>query len=432
MTLQDPTITCPNCQTEIRLTESLAAPLVEATKRQYEDRIAAAETAAKAKADELKAERAKLDAEREAIDDKVREQLKAERTAIAASEAKKAREALSDEIDARSTELKELKDLLQAKDTKLAEAQKAQAELLRKERQLEDQKRELDLTVEKRVQESLTTAREQAKKEAEESLRLKVAEKEQTISSMQKQIEDLKRRAEQGSQQLQGEVQELELETLLASRFPLDRIEPVAKGEFGGDVIQRVAGPDGQPCASILWESKRTKNWSDGWLAKLRQDQRTAKADAAIIISQALPDGVDTFDLVDGVWVAAPGLAVPVAIAVRNAALEVSLARKAGEGQQTKTELVYQYLTGPSFRHRVEAIVEKFTDMKADLDRERKSMMRMWAKREAQITGVIDATAGMYGDLQGIAGRSLQEIDGLSMPLLGDNTSAQDGVTDAD
>lgn len=432
MTLQDPTITCPNCQAEIRLTESLAAPLVEATKRQYEERIAAAETAAKAKADELKAERAKLDAEREAIDDKVREQLKAERATIAASEAKKAREALSDEIDARSTELKELKDLLQAKDTKLAEAQKAQAELLRKERQLEDQKRELDLTVEKRVQESLTTAREQAKKEAEESLRLKVAEKEQTISSMQKQIEDLKRRAEQGSQQLQGEVQELELETLLASRFPLDRIEPVAKGEFGGDVIQRVAGTDGQPCASILWESKRTKNWSDGWLAKLRQDQRTAKADAAIIISQALPDGVDTFDLVDGVWVAAPGLAVPVAIAVRNAALEVSLARKAGEGQQTKTELVYQYLTGPAFRHRVEAIVEKFTDMKADLDRERKSMMRMWAKREAQITGVIDATAGMYGDLQGIAGRSLQEIEGLSMPLLGDSTSAQEGVTDAD
>lgn len=432
MTLQDPTITCPNCQTEIRLTESLAAPLVEATKRQYEERIAAAETAAKAKADELKAERAKLDAEREAIDDKVREQLKAERATIAASEAKKAREALSDEIDARSTELKELKDLLQAKDTKLAEAQKAQAELLRKERQLEDQKRELDLTVERRVQESLTTAREQAKKEAEESLRLKVAEKEQTISSMQKQIEDLKRRAEQGSQQLQGEVQELELETLLASRFPLDRIEPVAKGEFGGDVIQRVAGTDGQPCASILWESKRTKNWSDGWLAKLRQDQRTAKADAAIIISQALPDGVDTFDLVDGVWVAAPGLAVPVAIAVRNAALEVSLARKAGEGQQTKTELVYQYLTGPAFRHRVEAIVEKFTDMKADLDRERKSMMRMWAKREAHITGVIDATAGMYGDLQGIAGRSLQEIEGLSMPLLGDSTSAQEGVTDAD
>ena len=418
MTLQDPTITCPNCQTEIRLTESLAAPLVEATKRQYEDQIAAAETAARAKAEELKAERAKLDAEREAIDDKVREQLKAERATIAAAEAKKAREALSDEIDARSTELKELKDLLQAKDTKLAEAQKAQAELLRKERQLEDQKRELDLTVEKRVQASLSTAREQAKKEAEESLKLKVAEKEQTISSMQKQIEDLKRRAEQGSQQLQGEVQELELETLLASKFPLDRIEPVAKGEFGGDVIQRVSGPDGQPCASILWESKRTKNWSDGWLAKLRQDQRTAKADAAIIISHALPAGVDTFDLVDGVWIAAPSLAVPVAIAVRSAALEVAMARKAGEGQQTKTELVYQYLTGPGFRHRVEAIVEKFTDMKEDLDRERKSMMRMWAKREAQITGVIDATAGMYGDLQGIAGRSLQEIEGLSMRLL--------------
>ena len=232
---------------------------------------------------------------------------------------------------------------------------------------------------------------------------------------MQRQIEELKRRAEQGSQQLQGEVQELELESLLHTVFPLDTIEPVAKGEHGGDVIQRVMGPLGQLCGSILWESKRTKNWSDGWLAKLRDDQRAAKAEAAMIVSQALPANVETFNLIDGVWVTSHRCAIPVAIAVRHSLIELATARQAGEGQQTKMALVYQYLTGPRFRHRIEAIVEKFADMQQDLDKERKTMTRLWAKCEEQIRGVVESTAGMYGDLQGIAGRTLQEIEGLEM-----------------
>ena len=139
--------------------------------------------------------------------------------------------------------------------------------------------------------------------EAEESLKLKVAEKEQQISSMQRQIDELKRKAEQGSQQLQGEVLELELEAALRAHFPRDAIEPVGKGEFGGDVLQRVIGPAGQACGAMLWETKRTKNWTDGWLAKLRADQRAAGAELAILVSKALPKGVDTFGYVDGIWV---------------------------------------------------------------------------------------------------------------------------------
>jgi hypothetical protein len=153
-------------------------------------------------------------------------------------------------------------------------------------------------------------------------------------------------------------------------------------------------------------------------LAKLRDDQRAAKADMALIITQVLPKGTESFNLVDGVWVAEPRCAIPVAIALRQSLIELAGARQAGEGQQTKMELVYQYLTGPRFRHRVGAIVEKFSDMQQDLDKERRSTMRLWAKREEQIRGVIEATAGMYGDLQGIAGRSLQEIEGLTMPAL--------------
>ena len=230
---------------------------------------------------------------------------------------------------------------------------------------------------------------------------------------MQRQIEDLKRRAEQGSQQLQGEVQELELEALLSAKFPRDTIQPVPKGEFGGDVLQRVIGPLGQPCGTILWESKRTKNWSDGWLPKLREDQRAAKAELAVIISQALPKEVETFECIDGVWVAHPKVALPVAMSLRQTLIEVAGARQASEGQQTKMEMVYQYLTGPRFRQRIEAIVEAFSSMKKDLDVEKKALTRQWAKREEQIERVMQATVGMYGDFQGIAGKTLQEIEGL-------------------
>jgi len=286
---------------------------------------------------------------------------------------------------------------------------------------LDDAKRELELTVEKRVQDSLSEVRNQAKIQAEEEQKFKVMEKEQTIAAMQKQIEDLKRRAEQGSQQLQGEVQELELENLLRVKFPFDNIEPVSKGEFGGDVIQRVFSQQGQTSGTILWESKRTKNWSDGWLTKLREDQRTAKAEIAVIVSQVLPKDIESFDIVDGVWVTHPRAAIPVATILRQTLLQVSMARQSSEGQQTKTEMVYQYLTGPRFKQRVEAIVEAFSSMQEDLDRERKAIMKQWAKREEQIERVMNATVGMYGDLQGIAGKSLQEIEGLEFPALGNS-----------
>jgi len=190
-------------------------------------------------------------------------------------------------------------------------------------------------------------------------------------------------------------------------------IQPVPKSEFGGDVLHRVVGPLGQPCGTILWESKRTKNWSDTWLPKLREDQRAAKAEIAVIISQALPKDVETFDLVDGVWVAHPRVLLPIAITLRNTLIEVASARQASEGQQTKMEMVYQYLTGQRFRQRVQAIVEAFSSMREDLDRERKAITKQWAKREEQIDRVMQATVGMYGDLQGIAGKTLQEIEGL-------------------
>jgi hypothetical protein len=416
--MTEPTITCPSCKTEIKLTESLAAPLIESTRRDFEKRLALKDSDIAKKEEVLREREEAVSKARQAIDDQVAEKLLVERAKIASEESKKAKLALQSEIDQKAKELAELQDVLTQRNAKLAEAQQAQADLIRQKRELDDAKRELELTVEKRVQDGLLATREQAKKEAEEGLKFKVMEKEQTIASMQTQIEELKRRAEQGSQQLQGEVQELELEALLRAKFPRDTIEPVPKGEFGGDALQRVIGPLGQLCGTILWESKRTKNWSDGWLVKLRDDQRTAKADIAIIVSQTLPKDVESFDLVDGIWVTNAKSVFSLAVALRHSLIELASARQALDGQQTKTEMVYQYLTGPRFRHRVEAIVEAFSSMQEDLDREKKAITKQWAKREEQIERVMQATVGMYGDLQAIAGKSLQEIEGLELTAL--------------
>lgn len=421
--MTEPTIICPNCKTEIRLTESLAAPLIAATKQQFEqqlsqkdEEIAKREQGIRDKEKQVAEAKRNLDSQ---VADQVAAQLKTERARVIEEEAKKAKLAAANELENKARELTELQEVLKVRDAKLAEAQQAQAELIKKQRELDDAKRELELTVEKRVQEGLGDVREKAKREAEEGLKLKVMEKDQTIASMQQKIEELKQKAEQGSQQLQGEVLELELENLLRAKFPFDSIEPVPKGEFGGDILQRVVSQTGQQSGAILWESKRTKNWSDGWLAKLREDQRTAKAEISVLVSQVLPKGVEAFDVVDGVWVTSPRAALPVATVLRHTLLQVNMARQVSDGQQTKTEMIYQYLTGPRFRHRVEAIVEAFSTMQEDLDKERKAIMKQWAKREEQIERVMGATVGMYGDLQGIAGKSLQEIEGLELKSLG-------------
>jgi hypothetical protein len=416
--MTEPTLTCPTCCTEIKLTESLAAPLIADTRRRYETQLAQKEAEVSAREAAIFEQREELATAKRAVEAEVAAKLDQERGKIAVAEALKAKRLVETDLEARAKEIADLNEVLRQRDTKLAEAQQAQADLIRKQRELDDAKREIDLTIANRVQAELTVVRDKAKQETEAALTLRVREKEEQIASMQRQIEDLKRKAEQGSQQLQGEVQELALEALLRERFARDLIEPVPKGEFGGDLIQQVVDPAGQVVGSIIWEAKRTKNWSDGWLGKLREDQRAAKADVALIVSQALPKGLQTFDYIDGIWVTDPKCAIAVAVALRESLLAVSTARLAGEGQQTKMELIYRYLTGPRFRHRIEAVVERFTEMQADLDRERKAITRLWAKREEQIHGVVETMAGLYGDLQGIAGRSILEIEGLEVPLL--------------
>lgn len=421
--MNEPLVVCPKCAYEIKLTESLAAPLLEVTRKEFQEQLASKDAEIGRERLILRDQQRELAKARESIEDQVVARIKVEREAIAAIEAKKASEAVAEELEVSAKKLKEIQVSLNQNNAKLAEAQRAQAAALKKERDLDEKLREADLTVEKRVQTEVALIHANARKEAEDAFGLRVAEKDKQLADMGRTIEELKRKVEQGSQQTQGEVLELALEELLRSRFPQDVIEPVPKGEFGGDLVQHVNGVTGTAAGVILWEFKRTKNWSDSWIPKLRQDQRGAKADVALILSQALPKEIETFDLIDGIWIAHPRCALPVAAALRKALIDMAALRGSQQGQQTKMEQVYEYLTGPRFKQRVEAVFEKFTDMRKDLDRERTFMQKQWSKRESQLLGVLESTSGLYGDLQGIAGRALPEIDDIETPLLSEQKS---------
>jgi len=197
-------------------------------------------------------------------------------------------------------------------------------------------------------------------------------------------------------------------------------IEEVPKGRNGGDVIHKVVGPNGVQCGVILWESKRTRSWSDTWLAKTREDVRLAGASVGAIVTTAMPKGVETFDRLENVWVAAMRCALPLAKALRHALIEAAMAKVITQGKDEKAELIYKYLTGPLFRNRVSAIVEACVSMQDDLEAEKRALTKHWAKRERRLELLMNGTAGMYGDLQGLAGRSMPELHGLQIPQLGD------------
>ena len=382
--MSDLKITCPTCSSEIELTEQLAGPLVADLKATFKDQLAQREAAA---------EKAVVDA---------------------AARAKAAGKAES------SAEQAALQERVKEQDEKLRAAAAAQAAALKREQEFKDKEAELELTLQKMLAAERPVLEEKLAKEAQEKASLKEAEQAQKIDALTKRIEDLQQRATQGSMQTQGEAAEIVLEDTLAQAFPMDGFTPIGKGVSGADVRQDVMTVNGA-AGSILWESKRTKNWTAGWLPKLRGDQRAAGCEIAVITSVALPDGIDSFGMVDGIWVCAPRYAIPLATSLRQGLLDVAGAKGRAMGQETKAELVYEYLTGTQFKQRVDAIVERFEDMQTELAKERKFMERGWALRAKQIDLVIASTVGMHGDLQGIAGRAMPEIESVENLMSGDD-----------
>ncbi len=410
MNKQTDKIRCPKCNTLIPITETLQHQLTESVREEYEGKLAEQKQLFEEQQKELVQKEKTLEEKEKNIDETIQQRLKSELEIQKKNIQEKVRKDIQDEM---SIEVEDLRSTLKEKEEKLEEAKKIELQLRKRERELEERTKDIELEVARKINQERKNIEDEVVKRFVDEYRMKDAEKDKQINDMRKQIEDLKRRAEQGSQQSQGEVQELELEKEISQFFPVDNIKPVPKGMKGADVIQEVLTNSGNLCGVIIWESKRTKNWSDGWIGKLKNDQRTVKADIAVIVTQVLPKDLRNFGFVDGVWVTNYISLQGLAIALRQKLTELAYTKALVMSKDKKADILFQYLTGPEFRQRVEAIIEAFSDMKTELDKEKRLYERSWAKREKQLQSVLLNTAGMYGDLQGMIGSSMQTIPAL-------------------
>jgi hypothetical protein len=300
---------------------------------------------------------------------------------------------------------------------KLKLSRQKELEFLQKEQQLKNREEELELSVQKRLGEERGKLSDELRKLEEQKIAAKETEFQFRLKELEKQLEDqkkladeMRRKAEQGSMQTQGEVLELLLEEILKEQFPFDLIQEVGKGIEGADCIQIVRNQSGKECGKIIYESKRTKNWSNNWIEKLKNDMRTSGADVAILVTQAFPKDMDKFGERDGIWLCSYQEIESVAAVLRGALIKVSEAKKSEENKGEKMQLLYNYLTGNEFRQQVEAIVEGFMSMKQSIAKERIQMEKIWKEREKQLDKVLISTSGMYGSVKGIAGASVNDI----------------------
>jgi hypothetical protein len=287
---------------------------------------------------------------------------------------------------------------------------------MRDKNALEEKQKNLEVEIEKRFLEKRKEIEESAIKREQELFDLKTKEYKLQMEQQQKLIEELKRKSEQGSMQLQGESQELLLEEILKENFPFDIIEEVGKGVEGADCMQIIRNNAGTVCGKIIYESKRTKAWSNNWVDKLKNDKRNKGADAAILVTQAFPKDIERFGEKDGIWLCGFTEVTSVSHLLRNGIIKVYEAQKAQEGKGDKMQMLYDYLTGNEFRGQVEAIMEGFMAMKQGITKERIQMEKIWKEREKQLEKVLISTSGMYGSVKGIAGASIGDI-----PLLDGN-----------
>ncbi len=307
------------------------------------------------------------------------------------------------------------KELVEMKQ-RLEKAEEAELTIRKQKNLLDEEKRTFELD----KQRQLDSEREKIRKSAEETIleqqRLKEKEKDKMIDDLKKSLEDAQRKATQGSQQLQGEVQELDLEQTLRVTFSSDSVEPIGKGVLGADIRQVVKSPGGKTCGSILWESKRTKAWSDSWIAKLKEDMRNDKANIPAIVSETLPEEAKTgMGLKDGVWVCSPKLFIPLAMLLRKSLIDAAYQKFVSDNRQTKAEQIYGYVTSHEFAQQVESMVEVYTSMLEQITRERVAFEKSWKLREAQVHRLLSGVSGIYGQIQGAAGPALPPIKNLEL-----------------
>ena len=411
-------ITCPNCNTQFQPTDAFR----EEVQRELNNK--AKEWQAK-KEEEYKQREALLQQELQAKDIELNKRLNEEKQKLQKELQESIRKTVSADYE---NQLKLLQQTTTDNEEKLKEARKKELEFLQREQQLKNKEAELDLTLQKKLQEERTILSEQIRSQEmeknalkETGFNLKLKEMQMQLDEQKKLAEEMKRRAEQGSMQRQGEVQELLLEEILKENFPFDLIEEVGKGVEGADCIQVVRNSSGKECGKIIYESKRTKTWNNNWLEKLKTDKRSRGADIAILVTQVFPKDMERFGEREGIWLCNFTEVNSVAHIIRSGIIQVYEVQKSGENKGDKMQLLYNYLTGNEFRGQVEAIVEGFMAMRQGIMKERIQMEKIWKEREKQLEKVLLSTSGMYGSVKGIAGASVGDIpllDGTDEKLL--------------
>lgn len=409
---QENQIKCPNCGTSIDVQDILAHQLEEEIKQKYQTQSLEAKKKLDEQEEKLKQEKLAFETKRkqenELFQERLDKQLKEERRAIE----EKVKSKLAEE---QSEQFKALQEELNAKSEQVKELNRSKAEIEKLKREKDELKEVAEAEAQKKINELLISEKEKIRKSEEEKNELKFKELQKQLEDQKKLTEEMKRKQEQGSMQMQGEVQELAIEEWLETKFPLDTIDEIKKGARGGDCIQIVNTRTTQNCGKIYYESKRTKDFQPGWIEKFKADMREKGADIGVLVTEAMPTDMDRMGLKDGVWICTYEEFKGLSGVLRETIVKLNLAVVSQEGKGDKMHMLYDFLTSNTFRMQVEAIVEGFTQMKNDLESEKRSMQRIWKQREKQIEKVIDNTVDMYGSIRGIAGNAIQPVKSLEL-----------------
>ncbi len=406
-------IECPNCGQTIDVQDILYHQVDAQLKKKYNDELLREKS-------KFESERSALGADREQLEKERQQHVQQVAAAVKAgieSERKQLTASIKAEIDEQqSKQLDSLRSELTEKSEQLKEFNKAKSTIERLTREKDGLKDAIEAESEKKLSELLATERERITKLESERSMLRLSEKEHVIAQLNEQLKDAQRKAEQGSMQLQGEVQELAIEDWLRAQFPLDEIVEIKKGARGADCLQIVNTQTRQNCGSIYYESKRTKGFQPTWLEKFKNDIREKNADIGVLVTESMPNDMPRMGLRDGIWVCSFDEFRGLCWVLRESVVRVSLAIATQENKGDKMTMLYDYLTGNEFRLQVEAIVEGFTQMSLDLDAEKRSMQSLWKKREKQIQKVLLNTNHMYSSIKGIAGNAVKSVPLLELP----------------
>jgi hypothetical protein len=402
-------IKCPNCGHEFDVEEALSGKLEAEMQSRFEKKAAE-------QAEKINAERKKLEEQKAQLlsqKEKQNELLKIELAKQIELEKHKIEKVAQESVEAKMRTLQEENEKRKAENKSLKEKEVA---LLRKEAELKEKQEDLNLAMEKELLERQKAIEEKARAKERENFELEKVKLLKQIEDNKKLAEEMKRKAEQGSMQLQGEVQELALEALLRQNYPIDKIDEVPKGVRGADSIQTVINPAQQVCGTIVYESKRTKNFGGDWIDKLKQDQVLCKADIAVLVTQTFPTGMDRFGERDGVWICSFREVKSLSFVLREMLIKTNSVKQAQENKGDKMELLYSYLTSTEFVQNIERIVENYDSMLGQLNQEKKAMHKIWAMREKQIWVVQENIASLFGSIKGIAGNALGTANVLELP----------------